>query len=219
MFNPVFSLDNILKFSKIVILQFTNSPTQILGWRIVCQAMQTEYFSLLDDCLTKFLDQISQFEFLVDKGKAFLFMNFLSSNIYSRFQLIFYLKFAPPLPFLKKVTPSFPIPAIPPKTWGPPPPPPPPPPPHPPIFENLLGGEFWTKFQCQKTLKLTDSLKTQLEDWDFLCSLTEIKTVCINIPVNNSSISRWTAEMSLTLICFYNMLLILIYQYNMQLYS
>ena len=126
MFNPVFSLDNILKFSKIVILQFTNSPTQILGWRIVCQAMQTEYFSLLDDCLTKFLDQISQFEFLVDKGKAFLFMNFLSSNIYSRFQLIFYLKFAPPLPFLKKSPPLSQSQQSPLKTEVHPPPHPPP---------------------------------------------------------------------------------------------
>ena len=69
MFNAVFSLDNILKFSKIVILEFTDSPTQILGWRIVCQAMQTEYFSLSDDRLTKFLDQIPQFEFLVDRAK------------------------------------------------------------------------------------------------------------------------------------------------------
>ena len=89
MFNAVFSLDNILKFSKIVILEFTDSPTQILGWRIVCQVMQTEYFSLSDDRLTKFLDQISQFEFLVDRAKHSCLWTFCHQIYIPDFSLFF----------------------------------------------------------------------------------------------------------------------------------
>ena len=49
MFTTVFSLDNILKFSKIVILEFTDSLTQILvvflSRKTVGRVTQTEYFS------------------------------------------------------------------------------------------------------------------------------------------------------------------------------
>ena len=59
MFTTVFSLDNILKFSKIVILEFTDSPTQILvvflSRKTVGRVTQTEYFS--DDRLGNTLSQ------------------------------------------------------------------------------------------------------------------------------------------------------------------
>ena len=59
MFTTVFSLDNILKFSKIVILEFTDSPTQILvgflSRKTVGRVTRTEYF--LDDRLGNTLSQ------------------------------------------------------------------------------------------------------------------------------------------------------------------
>ena len=49
MFTTVFSLEEIFKFLKIVILEFTDSPTQslvgFLSRKTVDWAMQTEYFS------------------------------------------------------------------------------------------------------------------------------------------------------------------------------
>ena len=49
MFTTVFSLDKTLNFSKIVILEFYDSPTQILVFflsrKTVSQATQIEYFS------------------------------------------------------------------------------------------------------------------------------------------------------------------------------
>ena len=59
MFTTVVSLDNVLKFSKIVILEFTDSPTQILvgflSRKTVGRATRTEHFS--DDRLGKTLSQ------------------------------------------------------------------------------------------------------------------------------------------------------------------
>ena len=55
-FTTVFILDKILKFSKIVILEFSDSLTQILMGFFVqknSRAMRTEYFS--DDRLTDFV--------------------------------------------------------------------------------------------------------------------------------------------------------------------
>ena len=61
MFTTVFSLDNILKFSKIVIFEFTDSSTQILvrflSRKAVDRVTQTEYFS--DDRLANTLSQIT----------------------------------------------------------------------------------------------------------------------------------------------------------------
>ena len=55
MFTTVFSLDKILKFPKIVILEFSNSPTEIvvvfLSRKTVGWATRTEYFS--DDRLIR----------------------------------------------------------------------------------------------------------------------------------------------------------------------
>ena len=54
MFATVFSFDNVLKFSKIVILEFSDSPTQMLvvffSRKTVGRAMLSEFFS--DDQLT-----------------------------------------------------------------------------------------------------------------------------------------------------------------------
>ena len=59
MFTTVVSLDNVLKFSKIVILEFTDSPTQILvgflSRKTVGRVTRTEYF--LDDRLGNTLSQ------------------------------------------------------------------------------------------------------------------------------------------------------------------